>query len=129
MGLFRRKAEIVDAEHLLQEAPTGTPAASRTPGTDASASADFRLTVQEVFSIRGRGTVVTGTVESGAVSVGAAVAQTRGGLPVRIVRVSGVEMFRKKQDRAVAGDTVGLLLDAVDRGDVTSGDVLTAAPA
>jgi elongation factor Tu len=123
MGLFRRKAQVVDAEHLLQEMPTtGAP----DPLTPGGVSADFRLTVQDIFSIKGRGTVVTGQIESGTVSVGSTVAQSRQGQLVRRVQVTGVEMFRKKLDTAKAGDNVGLLLDSVGRDDLAGGDVLSA---
>jgi translation elongation factor EF-Tu-like GTPase len=133
MGWFRRKTETLDAEHLLQEA-RDVPAASD-PGAVAqvgavdpasgSASVDFRLTVSDVFSIKNRGTVVTGQVESGSVSVGSTLGVTRDGQVLRRVKVTGVEMFRKTVDTAVKGQNVGLLLDKVNRDDVAAGDVLT----
>lgn len=127
MGWFRRKTEVLDAEHLLQEAAQARPetadpgAASLTPPNPG----DFRLTVADVFSIRGRGTVVTGRVDAGSVSVGSEVGVTRDGQVLRRVNVTGVEMFRKTLDTAVAGQNVGLLLDKVSREDVAAGDVLT----
>jgi translation elongation factor EF-Tu-like GTPase len=87
---------------------------------------DFRLTVTDVFAIKGRGTVVTGAVEAGSISVGADIAISRNGQPLRRTKVTGVEMFRTKLDTAVAGQHVGLLLDQVERDDVAAGDVLTA---
>jgi elongation factor Tu len=114
MGLFRRKTEVIDAESLMSEVPA------------AAISGDFRLTVQDVFSIRGRGTVVTGQVQSGLISVGAEVQQTRIGARVRTVRVSGIEMFRKVKEQAAAGERVGLLLDGIDHDDIVTGDVLIA---
>jgi elongation factor Tu len=129
MGWFRRKTEVLDAEHLMREAAQTTPSAqdpASTPVVASGDSGDFRLTVADVFAIRNRGTVVTGQVESGSVSVGSEVAVTRGALVLRRVKVIGVEMFRKKLGTATAGQNVGLLLDDVSREDVAAGDVLTA---
>src|SRR4051812_17516460 len=98
MGLFRRKAQVVDAEHLLREVPPDGSALDPGAVTQAGAadlppegaSADFALTVQDIFAIKGRGTVVTGRIESGTVSVGSTVAQSRQGQQVRRVKVTGV---------------------------------------
>jgi translation elongation factor EF-1alpha len=134
MGLFRRKTQTIDAEHLLREAqeadldsetPPAVPSdADWGSSRGAGASPDFRLTVQDVFVIRGRGTVVTGQVGSGSVAVGSEVSIEREDQVVRRVTVTGVEMFRKKMDTAVAGQNVGLLLDKADRDEVLPGDVL-----
>ena len=83
------------------------------------------MPVEDVFTITGRGTVVTGKVESGAVSKGQKVRLTRADGSSREVEVSGVEMFRKVVDTAQAGDNVGLLLRHLDRSDVVAGDVLS----
>ena len=83
----------------------------------------FRMTVEDVFSIKGRGTVVTGRIETGTVRVGdEIILQGRNG-EKRII-VSGIEMFRKTMNQAGTGDNVGLLLKDVDRADVQQGDVL-----
>jgi elongation factor Tu len=139
MGWFRKKPEVLDAAHLLQTTtklgqPSGDPPpkdAMAAAGTDlgvdgGSAAADFRLTVSDVFSIKNRGTVVTGQVEAGSIAVGASVAITRDGQVLCRTTVTGVEMFRKVVDTAVAGQQVGLLLAQVDRSDVATGDLLTA---
>jgi translation elongation factor EF-Tu-like GTPase len=115
MGWFRKKTEVLDAEHLLHDA---------NQEGSAAVSEDFRLTVSDVFSIKGRGTVVTGKVEVGSISVGADIAVSRNGESVGRTKVAGVEMFRKTLDTAVAGQQVGLLLDEVERQDVAAGDVL-----
>jgi hypothetical protein len=81
----------------------------------------FRLTVDDVFFIRGRGLVATGKVEDGALRVGDAV-RINDGAPVQ---VEGIEAFRKKLDQAQAGDNIGLLLRGLDRGAVDAGDVIT----
>jgi len=89
-----------------------------------SASAgDFQMTVQDVFSIKGRGTVVTGTVESGVVTKGATI-EIHSDSGVMQTVVDGVEMFRKVMVQAAAGDNVGLLLRDVPRDAVKRGDVL-----
>jgi len=135
MGLFRSRTRMMDAEHLLEEVENGKSApvdpaapveAAADDASEGAPSADFRLTVEDVFVIRGRGTVVTGRVETGSVSVGSVVALSRNAGIVRRVKVTGVEMFRKTLDTAVAGQNVGLLLDQVSREDVEAGDVLTA---
>ncbi len=83
----------------------------------------FRMTVQDVFNIKGRGTVVTGRIETGTIKVGDEISvQGRNGEKRTIV--SGLEMFRKTMDQASAGDNVGLLLKNTDRSDVQKGDVL-----
>jgi translation elongation factor EF-Tu-like GTPase len=82
----------------------------------------FCLTVDDVFSIRGRGTVVTGTVELGSIRVGDRVSVgDRPGIPV-----DGIEAFHKRLDEAEAGQVVGLLLTSLSRNDVNRGDVISA---
>jgi translation elongation factor EF-Tu-like GTPase len=78
------------------------------------------MTVEDVFSISGRGLVATGTVEAGAVRVGDEV-RIDGGVAVR---VDGIEAFRKKLEEAEAGDNVGLLFAGLDKGDVQRGLVV-----
>lgn len=81
----------------------------------------FRMTVADVFAIRGRGLVATGRVEEGTIRVGDMV--TVNG---REVQVAAIEAFRKKLDAATAGETVGLLLAGLEREHVASGDVITS---
>jgi len=83
----------------------------------------FRMTVEDVFSIKGRGTVVTGKIETGTVKVGdEIVIQGKSGELKTIV--TGIEMFRKTMSQASAGDNVGLLLKNIAKPDVQQGDVL-----
>ena len=84
----------------------------------------FRMTVQDVFFIKGRGTVVTGTVESGTITEGAAI-EIHGPSGVTQTVVQGIEMFRRTKSQANAGDNVGILLRGVQRDQVQRGDVLT----
>ncbi len=85
----------------------------------------FRITVQDVFSITGRGTVITGQIESGSVRVGdEVIIQRLNGNKVSTV-VTGIEQFRKLLDYGKAGDNVGILLRGVTKSDVSKGDVIT----
>jgi elongation factor Tu len=83
----------------------------------------FLMPVEDVFSIKGRGTVVTGGVERGAVKVNEEV-EIVGLRETRKVVVTGVEMFRKLLDQGQAGDNVGCLLRGIDRDEVERGMVL-----
>ena len=83
----------------------------------------FRMTVQDVFSIKGRGTVVTGTVESGMITEGAAI-EVHGPSGVTQTVVQGIEMFRRTKSQANVGDNVGILLRGLQRDQVQRGDVL-----
>jgi hypothetical protein len=117
-----------EAKTLLQEEPTTSTMdyAQVSPPmvipTGAS-STGFRMTVQFVFFIKGRGTVVTGTVESGTITEGAAI-EIHGPSGVTQTVVQGIEMFRKTISQANAGDDVGILLCGLQRDQVQRGDVL-----
>lgn len=84
---------------------------------------DFLMPIEDVFSIQGRGTVVTGRVESGVVKVGDEI-EIVGIRPTGTTIVTGVEMFRKLLDRGEAGDNVGVLLRGTKREEVERGQVL-----
>jgi elongation factor Tu len=83
----------------------------------------FLMPVEDVFSISGRGTVVTGRVERGVIKVGEEI-EIVGIIPTVKTTVTGVEMFRKLLDQGQAGDNVGLLLRGTKRDDVQRGQVL-----
>jgi elongation factor Tu len=83
----------------------------------------FLMPVEDVFSISGRGTVVTGRIERGIVKVGEEV-EIVGIRPVQKTVCTGVEMFRKLLDQGQAGDNVGVLLRGTKREDVERGQVL-----
>ncbi|MGW7680011.1 EF-Tu/IF-2/RF-3 family GTPase [Kribbella sp. NPDC054772] len=85
----------------------------------------FGMAVEDVFSITGRGTVVTGRVQAGTVMVGEQVLISRAGQPLLQVEVAGLEMFRKIVQTAQPGDNVGVLLRGVKRDQVARGDVLS----
>ena len=83
----------------------------------------FLMPVEDVFSIKGRGTVVTGRIESGMVKIGDEV-EIAGIKDTKKSTVTGVEMFRKMLDQGEAGDNVGILLRGVGKDDVERGQVL-----
>ncbi|HEX7871930.1 MAG TPA: elongation factor Tu [Sphingobium sp.] len=83
----------------------------------------FLMPIEDVFSISGRGTVVTGRIETGIVKVGEEV-EIVGLKPTKKTTVTGVEMFRKLLDQGEAGDNVGALIRGVARDDVERGQVL-----
>ncbi|VAW08713.1 Translation elongation factor Tu [hydrothermal vent metagenome] len=85
----------------------------------------FLMPIEDVFSITGRGTVVTGKVEQGQLAVGSEV-DIVGIRELQKTTVTGVEMFRKLLDSAHAGDNVGLLLRGIGKEDVERGQVIAA---
>ncbi len=84
----------------------------------------FMMPIEDVFSISGRGTVVTGRVETGVVKVGEEVEIVGIQPTVRKTTVTGVEMFRKLLDQGQAGDNIGALIRGVARDEVERGQVL-----
>ena len=95
------------------------------PIPDRPRDQPFLMPVEDVFSIKGRGTVVTGRVEQGVIKVGDTV-DVVGFKETSQTVVTGVEMFHKMLDEAEPGDAVGLLLRGVDRDDIERGQVLCA---
>ncbi|WP_146924666.1 elongation factor Tu [Alkalibacterium kapii] len=93
------------------------------PAPERDADRPFMMPVEDVFSITGRGTVATGRVESGQVSVGDEV-EVIGIKDTAKTTVTGVEMFRKLLDYAEAGDNIGALLRGMSRDDIERGQVL-----
>ena len=84
----------------------------------------FLMPIEDIFSITGRGTVVTGRIETGTIHVDDAVELVGFGDAPRSTTVTGVEMFRKLLDQGEAGDNVGLLLRGIDKKDVKRGEVV-----
>ena len=109
----RKETDDKSVETLLAEAHLASP----TPGA-------FRLPVEDVFMITGRGAVVTGRVKSGVGTVGLPVRVMRDGVEVATSRINAIEAFRKKLEVAQAGDNVGLLLDGLGRDQLQAGDLI-----
>ena len=84
----------------------------------------FLMPIEDIFSITGRGTVVTGRIEPGTIHVNDPVELVGFGDAPRSTTVTGVEMFRKLLDQGEAGDNVGLLLRGIDKKDVKRGEVV-----
>lgn len=84
----------------------------------------FFIMVEDVFTITGRGTVIVGRIESGCVSVGDMVQLTRTDGTTHMVKVIGLEMYRKIVDTAHKDDNVGILLRDVGRNEIGKGDIL-----
>ncbi|KRW96372.1 elongation factor Tu, partial [Paracoccus sp. MKU1] len=93
------------------------------PTPERAVDQPFLMPIEDVFSISGRGTVVTGRVERGAVNVGDEL-EIVGIRPTKKTTCTGVEMFRKLLDRGEAGDNIGALLRGVERDGVERGQVL-----
>ena len=83
----------------------------------------FHMQVQDVFSIRNRGTVLTGKIDMGTLRTGDEVV-IRGGNGDKRAVVTGIEAFKKILDQATAGDTVGILLAELSKADVQPGNEL-----
>jgi len=93
------------------------------PTPERDTDKDFLMPIEDVFSISGRGTVVTGRIERGTIHVGDDV-EIVGFKPTRSTKVTGVEMFRKEMDEGQAGDNVGILLRGIGKDEVERGMVL-----
>jgi elongation factor Tu len=93
------------------------------PTPERAVDGAFLMPVEDVFSISGRGTVVTGRIERGVIKVGEEI-EIVGIVPTVKTTCTGVEMFRKLLDQGQAGDNVGILLRGTKREDVQRGQVL-----
>ena len=98
---------------------------SHIPQPERPKDQPFLMPIEDVFSIKGRGTVVTGRIERGVVKVNEEV-QIVGIKETETTTVTGVEMFKKLLDAGEAGDNVGCLLRGIERDDVERGQVLAA---
>jgi elongation factor Tu len=94
------------------------------PTPERATDKPFLMPVEDVFGIKGRGTVATGRIERGTIKVGESVEIVGMKEETRTVVVTGVEMFQKTLDQGIAGDNVGCLLRGVERTDIERGQVL-----
>lgn len=132
MGLFdflkksnKSDVELYYEERNMRANPQNQNVTSPVNNTaNACPHMGFNMTVDDVFSITGRGTVVTGCVELGSINVGDTVVLQRVDGSTRNVTITGIEKFRKKLNSAQQGDNVGLLLQGLTRHDIARGDLL-----
>ena len=96
------------------------------PNTNTSATADgaFLMPIEDVFTITGRGTVVTGRIERGTVKINDEIQIIGLDKEIKTAKVTGIEMFRKNLDSATVGDNAGIVLSGVTREDVQRGQVI-----
>ena len=94
------------------------------PVPERDTSKPFLMPVEDIFSIEGRGTVVTGKIERGIVKVGEEV-EVVGIKPTQKTTVTGIEMFNKNLQEGMAGDNAGILLRGLKKEDITRGQVLS----
>jgi elongation factor Tu len=93
------------------------------PQPERQVDKDFLMPVEDVFSISGRGTVVTGRIERGTVKIGETI-EIVGVRDTQKTTVTGIEMFRKEMDQGLAGDNCGVLVRGIGKDDVERGQVL-----
>lgn len=93
-----------------------------------STDSSFRMTIADVFTIKGRGMVVTGRVESGVLNMGDEV-YFKGPSGVKKAAVTGLEASQKQITQAQMGDTIGVLLVGLEKGEIQRGDVLAGSDA
>ena len=126
-GLVKRFRQLLrsgTARSTSQGPPQAQPTVPDTsPKNQPSIGAGFRLKVDDVFAITGRGTVVVGTIQCGRIRLHDTVSLTSRG-QLRTCRVLGIEMARKLVDEATQGGRVGLLLSDINKNDVDPGTIV-----
>ena len=125
IGVSALKALDGDEEAAQQVVELMEAVDSYVPTPERDIDKPFLMPIEDVFSITGRGTVVTGRVEQGVVNTGNKV-EIVGLRTTQETTCTGVEMFRKILDRGEAGDNIGALLRGIDKNDVQRGQVLAA---
>ncbi len=124
--LFGREVDTTVTDYQAEVAGAPRPAEPEVPArVGSSIGGTFRFTIEDVFVIQGRGTVVTGRIELGTVTVGDVVEWNGPDGQVRSAQVTALEAFRQKLDTAGVGDMVGLLIGDVARADLPIGTVLS----
>ena len=119
MGIFDIfKRKTADEEMKIQAQEMENKAVREEKFTE-QVNGTFLMTIQDVFTIGGKGTVVTGKVESGRAQINDDVIIERTG---RSAHIKGIEAFRKNLECAQVGDDVGKLLDNIERNEVIPGD-------
>ena len=117
------EADDVDADEVKSVFELMEALDSYIPVPERDVDKDFLMPIEDIFSISGRGTVVTGRVDRGVVKVGEEI-EIVGIRPTTKTVVTGVEMFRKLLDQGQAGDNIGVLLRGTKKDEVERGQVL-----
>jgi len=117
------EADSVDDENVKQVLELVKALDEYIPVPERETDKPFLMPVEDIFSIEGRGTVVTGRIETGIVKVGEEI-EIVGLKPTTKTTVTGVEMFNKSLDSGQAGDNAGILLRGTKKEDITRGQVL-----
>lgn len=128
MGLFDifKKKEKTDVEKYYEERQQTQNYASPTQQSYFNPQGDnFQFLVDDIFTITGKGMVVTGNIKSGTISVGDSVNIVRNGMVVKSTTITGIEEFKKLLKTAQAGQNVGILLSEVRKKEIAKGDILT----
>ena len=123
MPVSALKALEGDADAAVQVLALMAAVDSYIPEPERDTDRPFLMPIEDVFSITGRGTVVTGKIEQGVVKVGDSI-EIVGVKATKTTTCTGVEMFRKLLDSGQAGDNVGMLLRGIGKDDVERGQVL-----
>lgn len=121
LGAEKNQAEAIAEVKTLFEAVDST-----IPVPERDVEKPFLMPIEDVFSIEGRGTVVTGRIERGTVEIGNEVDVLGMDRKDQKTSVTGIEMFNKQMDRGEAGDNAGILLRGFKRADVERGQVISA---
>ena len=129
MGLFdfskkKKNDETVNQSIKIEEtAKQTTPfAESSTPNSDNN----FYMIVEDVFSLKGAGTLVTGIVQGGSIQTGNTVYLLKNNGDTITTKVKGIEVLRKIVDKVEAGNSAGLLFSEIDKKDINKGDMVSA---
>ena len=125
MPVSALKALEGDADAAAQVLALMAEVDSFIPRPERALDKPFLMPIEDVFSITGRGTVVTGKVEQGVINTGDSI-EVVGIRDTQTTTCTGVEMFRKLLDQGEAGDNIGVLLRGIDKEDVQRGQVLAA---
>ena len=111
-----RKEEVIGGEELNRKSDENI---------NFDVDGDFLLTVEDTFTITGRGTIVTGEIERGSIKVGNSVKIKNSDTgEIKISVILGIEKFRKILDTASAGENVGILLKGINRNEISKGDII-----
>jgi elongation factor Tu len=124
-GLKALEAATADDEWSLKVLELVDTMDSYFPMPERDVEKPFLMPVEDIFSIEGRGTVVTGRIERGKIKVGSDI-EIVGLQPTVVTTVTGIEMFNKQLDEGLAGDNAGILLRGTKKDDIHRGQVLAA---